>query len=98
MNMKYEVKYENKRVITNRIDYIAEGRDKETDGFCIRQTDAKSGREYDYSGVLYPEGNLGNETWFLFDDENIAEVYFRGFEDEERTDFLERLSDFYAGK
>lgn len=66
--------------------------------FGIRQTDAKSGREYDYSGVLYPEGNLGNETWFLFDDENIAEVYFRGYEDEERKDFLERLSDFYAGK
>lgn len=66
--------------------------------FGIRQTDAKSGREYDYSGVLYPEGNLGNETWFLFDDENIAEVYFRGYEDAERKDFLERLSDFYAGK
>lgn len=66
--------------------------------FGIRQTDAKSGREYDYSGVLYPEGNLGNETWFLFDDENIAEVCFRGYEDEERTDFLERLSDFYASE
>lgn len=66
--------------------------------FGIRQTDVKSGREYDYSGVLYPEGNLGNKTWFLFDDENIAEVSFRGYEDEERKDFLERLSDFYAGK
>lgn len=66
--------------------------------FGIRQTDAKSGREYDYSGVLYPEGNLGNETWFLFDEENIKEVYFRGYEDEERTDFLERLSDYYAEK
>lgn len=66
--------------------------------FGIRQTDAKTGREYDYSGVLYPEGNLGNETWFLFDEENIAEVCFRGYEDEERTNFLERLSDFYEGK
>lgn len=66
--------------------------------FGIRQTEADSGREYDYAGVLYPEGNLGNETWFLFDDENIAEVFFRGYEDDERTEFLERLSDFYAGK
>lgn len=66
--------------------------------FGVRQTDAKSVREYDYSGVLYPEGNLGNETWFLFDDENIAEVCFRGYEDEERTEFLERLSDFYDGE
>ena len=66
--------------------------------FGIRQTDAQSGREYDYSGVLYPEGNLGNETWFLFDDENIEKVFFRGYEDKEREDFLEKLSDFYAGK
>lgn len=66
--------------------------------FGIRQIDAKSGREYDYSGVLYPEGNLGNKTWFLFDDENIAEICFRGYEDEERRDFLERLSGFYEGR
>lgn len=66
--------------------------------FGIRQTDADSGQEYDYAGVLYPEGNLGNETWFLFDDENIAEVAFRGYEDDERTEFLERLADFYAGE
>lgn len=65
--------------------------------FGIRQTDAKTGREYDYSGVLYPKGNLGNETWFLFDEENIAEVCFRGYEDKEREDFLERLAEFYDG-
>lgn len=66
--------------------------------FGVKQTDENTGREYDYAGVIYPEGNLGNNTWFLFDHENIAEVCFLGYEDQERTDFIERLSDYYAGK
>lgn len=66
--------------------------------FGVKQTDGNSGKEYDYSGVIYPEGNLGNDTWFLFDHENIEEVCFRGYEDGDRADFIGRLSDYYAGK
>lgn len=66
--------------------------------FGVRQTDEQSGREYDYVGVVYPEGNLGNDTWFLFDHENIAEVIFRGYEDEERTAFVGRLSAYYEAR
>lgn len=66
--------------------------------FGVRQTDERSGREYDYAGVVYPEGNLGGDTWFLFDHGDIAEVIFRGYEDEERTAFVGRLSAYYDAK
>lgn len=52
-------------------------------------------REYDYLGVLYPEGNISEEYKFLFDHSDIQEICFRGFEDDERQTFIERLDDFY---
>ena len=64
--------------------------------FGVKQTDEESGEEYDYIGVIYPEGNLGNETQFLFNHENIVQIFFRGYEDGERNNFIERLADFYA--
>lgn len=54
-----------------------------------------SPREYDYLGVLYPEGNINEDYKFLFDHSDIEEVYFRGYEDEERQTFMERLDEFY---
>ena len=63
--------------------------------FGVKQTDDSTGVEYDYIGVLYPEGNLGSDHQYLFNHEDIQEVVFVGYEDEERFDFIERLSDFY---
>lgn len=51
--------------------------------------------EYDYIAVLYPEGNLGQKGKFLFNHEDIEEVVFRGFEDDERTDFIKLLDNYY---
>ncbi len=63
----------------------------------IKQTDASGeGEEYDYLGVLYPEGHIGEEYQFLFNHDNIKKIVFRGYEDDERTNFLERLSVFYT--
>lgn len=63
--------------------------------FGIKQMDSEVGEEYDYIGVMYPEGNVGVEGQFLFNHENIAQVFFRGYEDEERTDFLRELDTYY---
>ena len=57
-----------------------------------------SGKEYDYMGVLYPEGHIGEQFQYMFNHEDIAEIVFRGFEDEERTQFLSMLSDLYEKK
>ena len=53
------------------------------------------GQEYDYLGVLYPEGHIGEEFQYLFNHEYISKIVFRGFDDEERQKFLENLSGIY---
>ncbi|MCM1538412.1 MAG: DUF4176 domain-containing protein [bacterium] len=66
--------------------------------YGVKQTEQDTQIEYDYIGVVYPEGNMGKGTQFLFNHEQIKEICFRGFEDNERTDFIERLADYYEQK
>lgn len=62
----------------------------------IKQSEAEGdGREYDYLAVFYPEGHIGDEFQYLFDHDDIEEICFRGFEDEERSTFLEKLAGLY---
>ena len=63
--------------------------------YGIKQTDQSSGIEYDYISVLYPEGNMGDGTQFLFNHEDIDDIFFRGYEDEEREGFIDNLSKYY---
>ncbi len=62
----------------------------------IMQTDTGgTGKNYDYMGVLYPEGHIGEGFQYLFNHEDINEIIFRGFEDSERIEFLEKLTNLY---
>lgn len=62
----------------------------------IMQSEADGdGKEYDYLGVLYPEGHIGDGFQYLFNHEDIKNVVFRGYEDSERIDFLTKLSKVY---
>jgi len=48
-------------------------------------------KEYDYSGILYPEGYVGDELIYAFNHGDIGEVFQRGYEDEERDAFIKEL-------
>lgn len=62
----------------------------------IKQMDTEDAtKEYDYYGVMYPEGHVGENFQYLFNHEDIAEIYFKGFEDEERERFLDQLAKIY---
>lgn len=74
---------------------ILSGAKKRAMIFGVKQTDKATEIEYDYIGVVYPEGNLGDESQFFFNHDAISEVFFRGYEDEERNSFIEKLSDYY---
>lgn len=63
--------------------------------FGIKQTDTETQKEYDYIGVLYPEGNMGEKTNFLFQHEDIERVEFRGYDSEARDVFIEKLAEVY---
>ena len=63
----------------------------------IMQSDTEGEmKEYNYLGFLYPEGHIGDEFQYLFNHEDIDEIIFRGYEDEEREKFIEKLADYYG--
>lgn len=66
--------------------------------FGIKQSNLETEEEYDYIGVLYPEGNMGTDSQFLFQHEDIESVEFIGYETAERDVFIERLEEFYKNK
>lgn len=65
-------------------------------GIC--QTQRDNGKEFDYIGVLWPEGSLGNKTNVLFDHGDIENIAFTGYDGPERQAFIDRLEAFYAAK
>jgi hypothetical protein len=75
---------------------LMEGGSKKLMIYGVKQTDNSDNQMYDYIGVVYPEGNMGEGTQFLFNHENIKEIVFRGFEDEERKEFLDKLDNYFA--
>ena len=77
---------------------LLKGGSKKAMIFGVKQRDSSTNVEHDYIGVTYPEGNLGAEFQFYFEHDSVAEVCFRGFEDEERTGFIEKLAAFYDEK
>ena len=63
----------------------------------IKQTNASGdGKEYDYLGILYPEGHIGDEFQYLFNHEDISEIIFKGYEDDERKEFITKLAKVYG--
>ncbi|MCL1987185.1 MAG: DUF4176 domain-containing protein [Firmicutes bacterium] len=77
---------------------LLEGGVKKLMIFGVKQTDTLedgTSTDYDYIGVLYPEGNMGKEYQFLFNHKDIADVVFNGFEDQERDNFIAGLEQYY---
>jgi hypothetical protein len=69
--------------------------------YGVKQKDAEDNakdEEYDYIGVLYPEGNIGPEFQYLFNHIDIEEILFKGYESDEQKAFLEELSEIYGEK
>jgi hypothetical protein len=47
-----------------------------------------------YSGVTYPEGFASPEKLLLFNNSDIAEVNYKGMEDDEQKEFVTKLDEF----
>lgn len=59
----------------------------------IKQADAENPSVvFDYSGVMYPEGYLGEKSFFLFNHKDISDVIYTGYTNIEREEFLEKVS------
>lgn len=65
--------------------------------YGIKQLDTENPNlEYDYIGVLYPEGNIGADFQYLFNHADIEKILFKGYETEELTEFLDAVAKAYG--
>ena len=48
-------------------------------------------RIWDYIACLYPEGNINPDHSFLFDHDQIDNIFFLGFQDEEEIKFQQYM-------
>ena len=59
----------------------------------VVQINPEDDNEYDYLSCLYPEGFTGPEHIYLFNHEDIEQIFAEGFTDEEYFSFREALAD-----
>lgn len=59
-------------------------------GFCPVTDESEKGM-YDYCGCLYPEGMISSDMNLLFDNEQIEEILYKGFENSEEEEFKRKL-------
>jgi len=65
--------------------------------YGIKQLDTDNpDTEYDYIGVLYPEGNIGSDFQYLFNHSDIDNVLFKGYESEQLKEFLDTVAKAYG--
>ena len=50
-------------------------------------------KEYDYLACLYPEGNIDEDYMYLFDEDSIDQVVFRGYSDAEEDAYVQALNE-----
>lgn len=56
------------------------------------QIDGSTGIFYDYAGCLYLEGNISIQYTFLFNDNDIHEIIFEGYTDDDEERFIEFIN------
>lgn len=59
-------------------------------GYCMK-TPEKPNKIYDYCGCVFPEGVLRSDVTCVFDNEQIKEICFSGYENEETSTFLNKV-------
>lgn len=62
----------------------------------VLQVNAEQNKMYDYLAVLYPEGYLGSDNNYLFNQGDINDIIFRGYTNPERDIFIEALNILYS--
>lgn len=60
-------------------------------GLC--QKGGAEGKLWDYAGVVFPEGYIDPNKMFLFNNEQISQVYALGYQDAEQLAFKEKADE-----
>ncbi len=62
-------------------------------GYCQAKATDRT-QVFDYCGAPFPEGYMSVDKVYLFNHEQIEEIYFVGYMDEEQKLFMEKLTKF----
>lgn len=46
---------------------------------------------YDYAGVVFPEGYISSDKLFLFNNDQIQQIFAVGYQDVEQLEFLKKV-------
>ncbi len=61
-------------------------------GFCATSNKEGDSKQYDYCGVVYPEGVISLKEVLLFNHEQISKIYHMGlYNDQEEKQFKSKL-------
>jgi len=71
---------------------LLKGADKRIMIVGFKQHEAETGKIWDYSACLYPEGVLNSDNLLLFNEDQVEMLFFIGFQDGEGLQFLEKLN------
>lgn len=58
------------------------------------QTDVATGKVYDYSACVYPEGLISSSEVIMFNNDNIDKVFFVGYQDPDEFRFRKILEEY----
>ena len=50
-------------------------------------------KKFDYAGVMWPEGLLSADKTLLFNNEDIDDVFFNGFKNNESEEFIQKVNE-----
>ena len=56
-----------------------------------RQHSSLKDENYDYVAVLFPEGNISSKFNYFFNADEITEIVFKGFVNEDEIDFQDKV-------
>ena len=56
------------------------------------KTDENS-KVWDYAASLYPEGYISSDQIFLFDHQQIQQIFYNGYIDDEQKEFIKKVND-----
>jgi hypothetical protein len=59
--------------------------------YGLKQEDKEAEKIYDYVGCLFPEGNIDENSNFLFNQTDIEKIYFVGYMNKEQEQFLKSI-------
>lgn len=66
-------------------------------GYCMKTVE-RPDKIYDYNGCPFPDGTIQSDLTCVFDHDQIEQIFFKGYVNEESTKFHEKIKEQISDK